>query len=219
MPEPLTIVMVGASSGSLLLEFVRRQFRACKRLLDLVGASVALALFSPVMALCALLIKLADPAGPIIYRQTRVGLNGRLITIFKMRTMYVDAEAAGKAVRAGQHDPRIIPVCRWMRKSHVDELPQLINILRGDMSLVGPRPERPELFTELTRQMPEFADRLAVRPGLTGLAQIKNGYDTDEESVRRKLDYDLQYIRDMSLGMELRLLAQTITKFNDAGAH
>lgn len=218
MPEPITVVMVGAGGGGVLLELARRQYRICKELLDVVGAAVALVLFLPLMAFCALLIKLADPAGPVLYRQVRVGLNGRLFTIYKLRTMYVDAEAHGRAVRAGRDDPRVIPVCRWMRKSHVDELPQLWNVLRGEMSLVGPRPERPELFEELSRELPDFEKRLLVKPGITGLAQIKNGYDVDMATVRRKLELDLQYIENMSLGLDTRLILSTFAKFHDPAA-
>lgn len=218
MPEPLTVVMVGAGGGSVLLELARRQFRVAKELMDVVGGVTAMILFAPVMLLCALIIKLADPDGPVLYRQVRVGLNGRLFTIYKLRSMYVDAEKHGRAQRAGQDDPRVIPWCRWMRMSHVDELPQLVNILRGEMSLVGPRPERPELFEDLSREMPDFEKRLAVKPGLTGLAQIKNGYDTDAASVKRKLEYDLQYIENMSLSQEIKLLFATFAKFRDEGA-
>lgn len=218
MPEPITMVMVGAGGGGVLMELARRQFRVFKELLDMIGAVVALVVFAPVMLLCALLIKVWDPEGPVLYTQVRVGLNGRLFTIYKMRTMYMDAEAHGHAVRAGEDDPRIIPVCRWMRRSHVDELPQLINILRGEMSLVGPRPERPELFESLCQELPDFERRLEVKPGLTGLAQVKNGYDTDSESVRRKLQYDLEYIENMSLRMEFKLLFSTVSKFRDEGA-
>ncbi len=218
MPEPITVVMVGAGGGSVLLELARRQYRICKELLDLVGGAVALAVFLPVMAVCAVLIKLSDPKGPVLYRQVRVGLNGRLFTIYKIRTMYVDAEAHGQAVRAGAEDPRVIPASRWMRRSHVDELPQLWNILRGEMSLVGPRPERPELYEDISREVPGFEKRLAVKPGLTGLAQIKNGYDTDMAAVRRKLVMDLQYIDGVSLGHDLKLLLATVSKFHDSGA-
>lgn len=218
MPEPITIVMVGAGGGSVLLELARRQFKIFKEVMDLVGGAVAFVVFLPVMLLCAVLIKLSDMDGPVLYSQVRVGLNGRLFTIYKLRTMYVDAEAHGRAMRAGQDDPRVIPVCRWMRRSHVDELPQLFNILRGEMSLVGPRPERPELFEELSRDMPDFERRLEVKPGLTGLAQIKNGYDTDTESVRRKLKFDLEYIESMSLLNEMKILFSTFAKFRDEGA-
>ncbi len=218
MPEPITMVMVGAGSGGVLLELARRHFRIFKELLDVAGAAMALAVFLPVMAVCAVMIKLADPSAPVLYEQVRVGLNGRLFKIYKLRTMYADAEKAGRAQWAGDDDPRVIPLCRWMRRSHIDELPQLLNILRGEMSLVGPRPERPELFATLTQDIPDFEQRLAVKPGLTGLAQIRNGYDTDIESVRRKLAYDLEYIERMSLGLELRLLAATVGKFRDRGA-
>lgn len=218
MPEPITMVMVGAGGGGILVELARRQFRLFKEVMDLVGGAMLCAAFAPVMVLCAVLIKLWDPAGPVLYRQVRVGLNGRLFTIYKLRTMYVDSEKHGKAQWAGKDDPRVIPVCRWMRKSHVDELPQLWNIMRGEMSLVGPRPERPEMYEKLVKDIPNFEERLAVKPGLTGLAQIKNGYDTDIECVRRKLEYDLQYIDSMSLGLEFKLLLSTFAKFNDSGA-
>jgi lipopolysaccharide/colanic/teichoic acid biosynthesis glycosyltransferase len=218
MPEPITLVMVGAGGGGVVLELARRQFRIFKELLDVVGGAVSAVLFLPVILVAMALIKISDPAGPALYRQVRVGLNGRLFTIYKLRTMYVDAERHGHAVRAGRDDPRVIPICRWMRRSHIDELPQIFNILRGEMSLVGPRPERPELFVDLSRDLPNFERRLAVKPGLTGLAQVKNGYDTDLESVRRKLDYDLQYIENMGLVMECKLLVSTFAKFNDHGA-
>ena len=134
--------------------------------------------------------------------------------------MYVDAEANGKAQLAQKQDSRVIPACNWMRKSHVDELPQLFNIMRGEMSLVGPRPERPEMFEELTLEMPDYEDRLAVKPGLTGLAQIEVGYNTDIDSHKRKLEKDLEYIQNMCLTMELSLLVRTATKFfDDGGAH
>lgn len=218
MPEPITVITVTAGGAGVLLELARRQFRIFKELLDLVGAVVSLVIFTPVILTCMAMIKISDPTGSILYRQVRVGLNGRLFTIYKLRTMYVDAESHGKVLRASEDDPRVIPICRWMRHSHVDELPQLINILRGEMSLVGPRPERPELFEELSREMPDFEQRLTVKPGLTGLAQIKNGYDTDITSIRRKLQYDLEYIHNMSLGMELKLLLATFRMFNDEGA-
>jgi lipopolysaccharide/colanic/teichoic acid biosynthesis glycosyltransferase len=218
MPEPITVAMVGVGGGGILLGLAHRQFRVFKELMDIVGAVISVVVFMPVMLVCAAMIKISDPAGPVLYRQVRVGLNGRLFTIYKLRTMYVDSEKAGRAVRAGADDPRIIPLCKWMRKSHVDELPQIFNILRGEMSLVGPRPERPELFEELSREMPDFERRLAVKPGLTGYAQIYNGYDTDVESVKRKLEMDLHYIENMSLSLELKLLLATFGKFNDRGA-
>jgi len=218
MPEPITVVMVGIGGSSILAEIARRQFRIFKEFMNIGGATTALVLFSPVILLCVVLIKLADPSGPVLYQQARVGHNGRLFSIFKLRTMYMNAEAHGRAVRAGEDDSRVIPICRWMRRSHLDELPQLLNILRGDMGLVGPRPERPELFEELSRELPDFEKRLAIKPGLTGLAQVYNGYDTDLDSVRRKLKYDLDYIGRVGLGLDCRLLLATVRKLNDRGA-
>ena len=219
MPEPITMVMVGAGGGGLLIEIARRQFRVFKELMDVGGALLALLVFAPVILVCVVLIKLTDWSAPVLYRQVRVGLSGKLFTIYKLRTMYVDAESHGNAVLAGKDDLRVIPVCRWMRRSHMDELPQLINILRGEMSLVGPRPERPEIYNELKDgSLSDFEMRLAVKPGLTGLAQIRNGYDVDRASVSRKLELDLQYIERMSLGLDCRLLFATLTKLNDSSA-
>jgi len=219
MPEPITMMMVGAGGGSVAVELARRQFRIAKELIDLTLGAMACMVFGPLMLVCGVLIKLWDADGPVLYRQVRVGLNGRLFTIYKLRTMYVDAEKHSGSKWADKDDPRVIPVCRWMRKSHVDELPQLFNILRGEMSLVGPRPERPEMFEDLTRQLPDYERRLAVKPGITGMAQIYNGYDTDIESVRRKLAYDLEYIDRMSLSLEIKLILATLAKFRDHGAH
>jgi len=218
MPEPITVAIVGGGGAAVILGLAKRQFGVFKELMDLVGGCLATILFMPVMLLCAVIVKFSDPGGPILYRQVRVGLNGRLFTIYKFRSMYMDAEKHGQAIKAGAEDPRVIPGCRWMRMSHIDEIPQLFNILRGEMSLVGPRPERPELFEALSREVPDFERRLAVKPGLTGMAQIYNGYDTDSDSVKRKLAMDLEYIEKMSLGLELKLLAATLTKFRDQGA-
>lgn len=218
MPEPITVAIVGGGGTAVVLGLANRQFPVFKELMDLVGGVIATILFSPVMILCALIIRFSDPDGPILYRQVRVGLNGRLFTIYKFRSMYMDSEKAGRAIRAGADDPRVIPWCRWMRMSHIDEIPQLFNILRGEMSLVGPRPERPELFEELSREVPDFERRLAVKPGLTGMAQIYNGYDVDNDSVKRKLEMDLEYIEKMSLKLELKLLFATFAKFRDDSA-
>jgi lipopolysaccharide/colanic/teichoic acid biosynthesis glycosyltransferase len=139
--------------------------------------------------------------------------------MYKMRTMYTDAESATGAVWASQGDLRIVPGCRWMRRSHVDELPQLINVVRGDMSLVGPRPERWKILSELERVYPDIRKRLAVRPGITGLAQVRNGYDTTIEAFRSKLEADLEYIERRTWSMEFRILAATVGKLNDRAAH
>jgi lipopolysaccharide/colanic/teichoic acid biosynthesis glycosyltransferase len=177
---------------------------ALKRALDIAGAAVGLTLLGPVMLCCGAWIWLVD-GRPITYRQWRVGRDGWMFVIYKFRTMRQDAEADG-ACFAASSDPRVMPGCSWMRKSHVDELPQLLNILWGHMSLVGPRPERPEMIEDLRGQIPAIDLRLASRPGLTGLAQVRNGYTNDVAGMRRKVAWDL------------RLVMATFPKFWDHGA-
>jgi lipopolysaccharide/colanic/teichoic acid biosynthesis glycosyltransferase len=191
-------------------------FECGKRLLDIVAALVGLALLWPLLLLCGAWIGLSD-RGPVLYRQWRVGRDGWLFCIYKFRTMSQDAERHG-ARQAEQGDPRILRGCAWMRKSHVDELPQLWNILRGDMSLVGPRPERPEIVEWLRNAVPRFDLRLVCRPGLTGLAQVRNGYTNDEAGARRKLALDLRYIRSRSIFNDLRLVLLTFPKVWDRTA-
>lgn len=179
-------------------------------------ASLLLVLLSPVMLGCALWIKLVD-GGPVIYRQWRVGRDGWLFNIYKFRTMSQNAETDGVRF-ATQADPRILPGCKWIRKSHVDELPQLLNILMGHMSLVGPRPERPEIIEELRKDLPGIERRLAATPGLTGLAQVRNGYSNDLAGMRRKLAYDLRYLRRRSLLNDIKLILETIPRVWDPSA-
>jgi lipopolysaccharide/colanic/teichoic acid biosynthesis glycosyltransferase len=184
-----------------------------KRVFDFSGAAIALTLLSPVLAICALWIKLVD-GGPVIYRQWRTGRNGWLFVIYKFRTMRLDAEKQG-ARFASADDARIIPGCGWMRRSHVDELPQLFNILKGEMSLVGPRPERPEMIERLRPEIPDFDARLDATPGLTGLAQVASGYSNDTEGMRHKLRYDLAYLRRRSLLADVHVVVKTVPKFWD----
>ncbi len=191
--------------------------RWCKRVTDIAISLAALLLLSPILIACILIIKRSDP-GPAIYSQWRVGMGGRLFRIYKLRTMRMKAESESGAVCARPDDERVIACCRWMRRSHVDELPQLINILTGQMSLVGPRPERPEIHTAVTRKLPEFEQRLSVKPGLTGLAQVRNGYTNDLPGCRCKLDYDLQYIQRAGLWMDIKLILSTIPKIWDREA-
>ena len=192
-------------------------YEFAKRAMDIVLATLLLALLAPLMAVCMIMIRRSSPGAALI-RQKRLGRHGRVFNMLKLRTMTADAEAATGAVLAAANDRRIIPACRWMRLSHVDELPQLVNVLRGDMSLVGPRPERPEIASQIYAELPEFRHRLQVRPGITGLAQIRNGYDTCREAVRRKLHYDLEYIRRRSWLLELGILLMTFTKLYDSSA-
>jgi lipopolysaccharide/colanic/teichoic acid biosynthesis glycosyltransferase len=175
---------------------------------DYFAAAVLILLTAPLLALSVVLVKLTS-RGPGIYSQTRLGRGGRPFTIYKVRTMHADSEASGpRWSTAG--DPRVIPVGRFLRRTHLDELPQLWNILRGEMSLVGPRPERPEFVTQLERAIPSYRQRLAVRPGVTGLAQVQLPPDTDLDSVRRKLICDLHYISMLSFELDLRILTCTV---------
>jgi lipopolysaccharide/colanic/teichoic acid biosynthesis glycosyltransferase len=145
----------------------------------------------------------------VIYTQVRVGRGRRLFTIFKVRTMYHDCERLTGPKWSTDNDPRVTPVGRLLRRTHLDELPQLWNVLRGEMSLVGPRPERPEFVAQLEKAVPRYADRLAVPPGVTGLAQVNLPSDTDHESVRRKLAYDLRYVENVAVWLDARVLFGT----------
>jgi len=179
-----------------------------KRLFDLCVGSVMLVLAAPVVAVAWALIRLTS-RGPGFYSQARVGRGGEPFVILKLRTMYHDCEARSGVKWATRNDPRVTPVGRVLRKLHVDELPQLLNVLRGDMSLVGPRPERPEFVGPLSQALPGYVDRLLVRPGLTGLAQLQLPPDSDLESVRRKLALDRTYVARRGLGLDLRLMVGT----------
>jgi lipopolysaccharide/colanic/teichoic acid biosynthesis glycosyltransferase len=179
-----------------------------KRGIDLGLSVLMVVVAAPVVALAWVLIRLTS-RGPGFYSQTRVGRYGEPFVILKLRTMYHDCEARSGARWSSNGDPRVTPVGRVLRKLHIDELPQLLNILRGDMSLVGPRPERPEFVGPLSQALPGYGERLRVRPGLTGLAQIQLPPDTDIESVRRKLVLDRVYVARCGLGLDLRLLVGT----------
>lgn len=219
-------------------------FRICKRLFDIAAALTLMVLTAPLMITAAILIKVTSP-GPLIYSQTRVGLNlrskkkpdrrqeellpddpafqcrrsgrdrrevmnyGRLFTIYKFRTMRTDAEKNG-AQFAKQGDARITPIGKFLRRTRIDELPQLWNILKGDMSLIGPRPERPEFMMKLQEHIPNFIDRLGLKPGMTGIAQVVNGYDNELEGFRRKVSYDLLYLQNCCLWNDIKILFRTV---------
>ena len=180
-----------------------------KRGVDIVLALFGLLVASPVMALVALAIK-ATSEGPVLYHQARVGHHGRIFTVHKFRSMKVNAEAGTGAVWATADDPRIMPFGRFLRRTRLDELPQLWNILAGDMSFVGPRPERPEFVQHLTEDIPYYTQRHVVRPGLTGWAQIRYTYAASVEDALMKLQYDLFYIKNMSLALDLFIIFSTI---------
>ena len=183
----------------------RRRYLIAKRCMDVAGAVIFLLLLWPVMLLIALLIRL-DSLGPVIYRQERLGLYGRPFIMYKFRTMCPDAEPDGPCW-ASVTDCRCTRAGRFLRRTHLDELPQLWNVLRGEMSLVGPRPERKFFYLQFQQQIPEFPRRLSVKPGLTGLAQINGGYDLSPEE---KIRYDMEYIHEQSLVLDLFCLIKTV---------
>lgn len=210
-----------------------------KRAMDVFCAAVMFVLLTPVMLLVALAVRLTSP-GPILFRQIRTGLNlrtsrdrraeaaakngnrrqqssdrrqatcyGKPFVLYKFRTMRIDAEKNG-AQFATKGDPRVTPIGRFLRKTRLDELPQLWNVLRGEMSLVGPRPERPEFIEHLSEEVPNYLLRLGIKPGLTGLAQVLNGYDNDIAGFRRKVALDLLYLQNCCLGNDLKILFRTV---------
>ena len=180
-----------------------------KRIVDIFGAFVAIILFSPVMLFSCIMIKLTSP-GPLIYRQTRVGLHNKPFEMYKFRSMEVQTEEKEKKAWTVKNDPRVTGFGKFMRHTSIDELPQLFNILKGDMSLVGPRPERPFFVEKFREEIPRYMVKHQVRPGLTGWAQV-NGYRGDT-SIRKRIDCDLYYIENWTLGLDFKILFLTFFK-------
>ena len=183
-------------------------YSAVKTAMDWVLALVMLVVAAPLILLSACLVKLTS-RGTILYSQVRLGRDGTPFRIYKIRTMYQDCEKQSGAQWSTPGDARITPIGRFLRKTHLDELPQLWNVLRGDMGLVGPRPERPEFVPRLEQALPRYRDRLAIRPGLSGLAQVQLPPDTDLDSVRRKLAHDLYYVHHVGFWLDVRILIGT----------
>jgi len=214
----LFVVGAGGLAG-VISTFVRRRYALIKRGMDIFLSAFGLLLVSPLLAVAAVLIRTTSP-GPAFYAQERLGKNGKIFRMLKLRTMVLDAERATGPVWAKLDDPRVTPVGRLLRKTRFDEVPQLINILRGQMSLIGPRPERPEIASRLSQKVKDYPRRLAVLPGITGLAQVWNQYDETIEDVRRKVKYDLLYIRQMCLTADFGILFRTVyVVFSGQGSH
>jgi exopolysaccharide biosynthesis polyprenyl glycosylphosphotransferase len=184
--------------------------RLAKRAFDLSVAAIGLLAVSWLLPVLWLVVRKTGGPGPVIFRQTRLGESGRRFTIYKFRTMRADAEATG-AVWACHDDPRITRAGKFMRKTRLDELPQLVNVLKGDMSIVGPRPERPEFVVQLEAAVPYWTRRHLVKPGITGWAQVRRGYTADAEGTVDKLSYDLWYLRHRSLTIDLAICVKTFT--------
>jgi lipopolysaccharide/colanic/teichoic acid biosynthesis glycosyltransferase len=214
-----------AESDACVLKFVRPEEGGCDRdvrpgragsatpvwkvAFDAALAAVGLVVGAPFLLLAFVLVKLTS-RGPFLYSQTRLGLGGKPYTIYKVRTMAHNCESRSGARWSTPGDPRVTPVGRFLRQSKIDELPQLWNVLKGEMSLVGPRPERPEFVPQLERVIPHYRRRLEVRPGLTGLAQVQLPPDTDLTSVRRKLACDVWYVEHLSLWLDVRIVFATV---------
>ncbi|SMP63064.1 sugar transferase, PEP-CTERM system associated/exopolysaccharide biosynthesis polyprenyl glycosylphosphotransferase [Desulfonatronum zhilinae] len=183
--------------------------RIVKRILDVVSATLGLILTMPLFPIVVMLIKLDSP-GPVLFRQVRVGQNDREFTLFKFRSMRQDAEEASGAVWAQQDDPRITRLGHFLRKTRIDEIPQLFNVLLGDMSLVGPRPERPEFVAKLKSLIPYYSERHYVKPGVTGWAQVRYPYGSSVEDAVEKLRFDMYYVKNISILFDLRIMVRTI---------
>ncbi len=229
LPEPGTMVLFGSGIFGLLATSFRRFFRQIKRGMDIVMAGLAMIVTAPLWIVIAIAIKLTSK-GPVFFNQERVGENkryserrrasrgtdrragpsfGRSFTMYKFRTMKIDAEQETGAVWCQENDPRITSVGRFLRKTHLDELPQLVNVLMGDMSMIGPRPERAQIIPTLNKSIKKYNKRLRVKPGITGLAQVRQHYDSTLSDVKKKVHYDLLYIRKMCLLMDLRIIFGT----------
>lgn len=204
----------------------RERSELASRVLNVIVAAIGLVLTAPIMLVVALLIRMTSK-GPALYSQTRVGVDRRYrhknadnrrvhdqggapFKMYKFRSMVVDAEKDGRAVWAKKQDARVTPIGGVLRKTRIDELPQLYNVLRGDMNIVGPRPERPTIFAELRETIPQYPMRQRVKPGITGWAQVNQSYDSCIDDVRRKVSYDLEYVRRQSMFEDLRIMSMTI---------
>jgi lipopolysaccharide/colanic/teichoic acid biosynthesis glycosyltransferase len=210
-PPPARPRRERAGRGRTVVRPRRGWYLPCKHALDFLLALALSVVALPLVLVAALLVKLTS-RGPAFYTQTRVGKDGRLFTIYKIRTMIHNCESLTGPRWSEPGDPRVTPLGWFLRVTHLDELPQLLNVLRGEMSLIGPRPERPEFVPELERALPAYRQRLTVRPGVTGLAQVQQAADSDLDSVRRKLAYDLYYIRHVGFWMDFRLLVGTVLR-------
>lgn len=208
-PEPSTLALFGSGFIGMIVSFVRRTYALAKRGFDVAVSSVAIIILSPVLLIVSLLVKLTS-RGPIVYSQTRVGQDGELFTIYKFRTMRTDAEKETGPVWAKANDNRLTSIGNFLRKSHLDELPQFVNVLKGEMSLIGPRPERPVFVEEFKKSIPHYENRLAVKPGITGLAQVWHRYDETIEDVKKKIKYDLLYIKNVCLWTDIRIALRTV---------
>lgn len=211
VPHEEAVILPFEKSGEFFVERLgelrpKPGYELIKRIFDLVASMLALVILLPVMLLIAIVIKCTSK-GTVLYRQERLGLNGKKIWIVKFRTMHMDAEQSGAQWSRGDEDPRIFPFGQFLRRYHIDELPQLVAIIKGDLSIIGPRPERAVFYEEFETYVHGFSQRLKVKPGLTGLAQINGGYNLKPEE---KILYDIEYIKTRTLWLEVKIIFRTI---------
>lgn len=207
-PEPSTMALFGGGFLGMVVSFLRRTYAFVKRMVDVLGALVGFFILSPLLLMTALLVKLTSK-GPMIYSQIRVGKDGKDFRIYKFRTMKTDAEKNSGPVWAAKNDNRLTPVGSFLRKAHLDELAQLVNVLKGDMSIVGPRPERPVFVEQFKESIPDYEKRLEIKPGITGLAQVWHRYDESVQDVKKKLKYDILYAKKMCLMADFNIIMRT----------
>ncbi len=205
MPEPTSIILLGGGLLGALIRLAKRSFEEAKRIMDIVLSILFLFILSPAVLIIALLVKVTSP-GPVLVKQTRVGKGGKLFTMYNFRSIQNDISGI-------ENDPKITCIGHFLRQTHLDEVPQFINVIKGEMSIIGPRPETPNFVDEHSRELPEYQQLLSIRPGITGLAQVSDQHDESKDAIRRKLQYDLQYIKgvqDKCWGNEFRILFHTI---------
>jgi lipopolysaccharide/colanic/teichoic acid biosynthesis glycosyltransferase len=203
-----TVIISLVFMGVAFVPLFRHKYTKCKPILDMSMAILGLIISLPMFSILGLLIKLTSH-GPIFYTQVRVGKGGRLFRIIKLRTMESNAETITGPIWAKQDDHRITRLGYFMKNTHLDELPQLINVLKGEMSIIGPRPERPLFVRRFIKQIPNYHNRFLVKPGITGLAQIRHKYDVTIDDVKRKVRHDTLYIKKMCLFLDLSIMLRT----------
>ena len=208
-PEPSSLALFWSGLLGMIVSFVQRTYLATKRVMDIIFSVIALIVLSPLFFIAALLIKLTSK-GSIIYTQARVGKDGELFQIYKFRTMRADAEKDTGVVWAARNDNRIIPCGHFLRKTRIDELPQFVNVIKGEMSIIGPRPERPVFVDQFKQEISDYSKRLTVKPGITGLAQVWHNYDETIRDVRKKIKYDLLYIKKICFWTDFLICLRTV---------